>query len=82
MRNVVRATADFFLVIGIILSAALVSGAAQAAEPRVIITPDADYPGFDYNTSRTSTSMPARPPVSPTSSAGLSPSTPRPAGAS
>ncbi|MCB1498453.1 MAG: alpha-2-macroglobulin family protein [Bauldia sp.] len=47
MRNVVHAARLLF--IAILIAAGSGLGAA-AAETRVIVTPDADYPGFDYQT--------------------------------
>jgi len=48
MRNVVHAAR--FLVLALLLATGLPTGIAAAAETRVILTPDADYPGFDYDT--------------------------------
>jgi len=50
MRNVVRATRHLFLGISIALAGVIIGAAAQAADQRVIVTPDADYSGFDYQT--------------------------------
>ena len=58
------------------------AAAAPAASARIIVTPDADYSGFDYETVKDVTSTPARPPAPTISPAAPSPSTPRPAGAS
>ncbi len=48
MRNVVHAAR--FLILALLLAAGIPTGMAVAQETRVIITPDADYPGFDYET--------------------------------
>lgn len=49
MRNVVHAAR--VLILAVLLGAGLPLGMAAAAEQtRVIVTPDADYPGFDYQT--------------------------------
>ncbi len=48
MRNVVHAAR--FLALAILLAAGLPIGMATAQETRVIVTPEADYPGFDYET--------------------------------
>ena len=48
MRNVVHAAR--FLLLALLLAAGIPMGAATAAETRVILTPDADYPGFDFKT--------------------------------
>ncbi|HMN85894.1 MAG TPA: alpha-2-macroglobulin family protein [Bauldia sp.] len=49
MRNVVDAVRRAFVVITLALAAAAAGGFAQA-ETRVIVSPDADYPGFDLET--------------------------------
>ncbi|HET7717318.1 MAG TPA: MG2 domain-containing protein, partial [Bauldia sp.] len=48
MRNVVHAARS--LILAIMLAAGLPSAGTLAQESRVILTPDADYPGFDYET--------------------------------
>jgi hypothetical protein len=48
MRNVVHAAR--LLILAILLAAGVPLGGAMAQETRVIVTPDADYPGFDYET--------------------------------
>ena len=50
MRNVVHAAR--FLILGFLLATGLPLAGASAQEiaTRVIVTPDADYPGFDYET--------------------------------
>lgn len=50
MRNVARTARNLFFGVSIALAGALIGGAAQAADQRIIVTPDADYTGFDYET--------------------------------
>ncbi|MEP5515893.1 MAG: alpha-2-macroglobulin family protein, partial [Bauldia litoralis] len=50
MRNVVHAARHVFFGIAIAVAALAASVPGQAGELRVIETPEADYPGFDYQT--------------------------------
>ena len=50
MRNVVITVRRFLLVTLTAFGAALAAGQVHAAEARVIVTPEADYSGFDFET--------------------------------
>jgi uncharacterized protein YfaS (alpha-2-macroglobulin family) len=50
MRSVVQAFGRKTSRTAILAVALVAAGAATAAERRVIVSPDADYPGFDYST--------------------------------